>query len=768
MTTTARPNYRFVNKKQPRLEGVAKVTGRTTFTADVKLPRLAHMKLLLAPHAHAIIKKLDTSKAAAYPGVAGVFTADDMPAHVQRDAAARVMTPFAHREVVFFGQPVAGVVAEDPSIAEEALDLIEVEYEPLPAVMDILDALKMDAPPVRSGMGGADNSELAAHSVVTEDEGPKEDKTPPNVTHRLVWARGDVEKGFAEADYIVEKKFHASWVHQGYIETMTATVDCDLDNNYHVWISTQGSFSSRDGLAKLLGVPEGKIVIEFLEMGGGFGGKIQPYAATYAAVAARILHRPVRLQFSRSQDIRAGNPAPQGYFEIKLAAKKDMTITALKAKAVYDSGAFPGSPLMAGGNLLGSYYKTPNQEIEGVEVITNRVNQGALRAPGTPQATFAIESAVDILCHEAGFDPWAFRMKNGVEAGDPMANGRNFGVIGLKQVLTAFKDTTFWKNKDVKPAVDANKKIGVGWAIGGWLGGGAPTSAAVFLNGDGSINVDIGSNDISGTLTSFAMIVAETLNTPMDRISLQQGNTASAPYAGMSAGSKTLRTVGLSVQKAAESVRDQMFKLVAQRLECSPEDLECMDGTVRVKGSPDKSVTFATLGAMSTGYGSPTPVIYGAGTSGSPAMAPGFALQAVKVAVDPDTGLVDILDACCVQDVGFAVNPLAVESQIQGGMVQSLALGYSEEIVWDEKGVLRNPSLLDYRLPTALDMPNIEVKIVEVPVEGAGPFGAKGMGEPPIAPGAAALANAVFNAIGARVDTIPVTAERIMRTLGKL
>lgn len=767
MTTTARPNYRFVNKKQPRLEGIAKVTGRTQYTADVKLPRLAHMKLLTAPHAHAIIRKLDTTRAKAYPGVVGVFTADDLPAHLQRDGAARLTTPFAWKEVVFFGQPVAAVVADDPSIAEEALDLIDVEYEALPAVMDILDALKMDCPPVRGSLSGSDNSELAAHSVVAATEDVHSDKNPPNVTHRLVWARGDVEAGFKEADYIVERKFHASWVHQGYIETMSATVDCDLDNNYHIWLSTQGSFTSRENMAKMLGVPESKIVVEFLEMGGGFGGKIQPYAATYPAMAARILKRPVKFVMSRSQDIRAGNPAPQGYFEIKLAAKKDMTITALKAKAVYDSGAFPGSPLMAGGNLLGSYYKTPNQEIEGIEVITNRVNQGALRAPGTPQATFAIESAVDILCHEAGFDPWEFRMKNGVETGDPMANGRNFGKIGLKETIAAFKNTQFWKNKDDKPALPG-KKVGVGWAIGGWLGGGAPSSAAVFLTPDGSLNVEVGSSDISGVNTSFAMIVAEIFNTPLNKISVKLSNTAASPYASMSAGSKTLRTVGLAVHDAAIDARSQMFKVVAEKLECSPDDLESVDGVVRVKGTPDKSMTFGTLGTMSTGYGSPVPVIFGRGTVGSPTMAPGFALQAVKVAVDETTGVVEILDACCVQDVGFAINPLAVESQIQGGMVQSLSLGFSEEIVWDNNGVLRNPTLLDYRLPTALDVPNIEVAIVEVPVEGAGPFGAKGMGEPPIAPGAAALANAVFDAVGARVDTIPVTAERIMKTLGKL
>ncbi|MBI2885900.1 MAG: xanthine dehydrogenase family protein molybdopterin-binding subunit [Chloroflexi bacterium] len=763
MTTT----YRSVHQRQPRLEGAAKVTGGTVYTADLRLHRMVHAKALRAPYAHALIKRLDVSKARAYPGVVGVFTAADLPQHLPRDGANRLHTVLADKEVMYYGQPVAAVVADEASVAEEALDLIEVEYQELPAVLDILDALKQDAPPVRHSMAGIDRSELAAHTTLAAADEQTTEKTPPNVTHRMVWSRGDVERAFKEADVVVERSFRASWTHQGYIEPMSGIVDCDRNGDYTVWTSTQGDFTTREGLAKVLGVPETKVRVNFVEMGGGFGAKIQPFGAVLPAIIARILRRPVKYIFSRSEDLRSADPSSQAYIETKLAAKKDGAFTAFKARAVYDSGSFPGSPLMAGANLLGAYYKFPNLEIEGLEVITNRVSQGALRAPGTPQATFAIESTVDIMAKELGMDPLELRIKNAVTQGDLMPNGRAFSKIGLVEVLQRFKETSFWKNRNGKPSANG-KKVGVGFAVGGWLGGGSPSSASVELNADGTVSVMVGANDVTGTNTSFAQIVSEALGLPIERINVKTGDTSLAPYAGVSAGSKTLRTVGLSVQRAAQDALDQMFKIVSERLECSSEDLESVDGQIRVKGSPEKAITFELLGTMSTGFGSPTPVILGRGNVGTPAAAPGFTIQGAKVEVDPETGEVNILDAVCVQDVGFAINPLSVEGQIQGGVAQSLGLGFSEEMVWDDKGVLRNPTLLDYRIPTALDLPRIETALVEVPVEGAGPYGAKGVGEPPIAAGAAALVNAVSDAVGARVYTLPATSERILAALGKL
>ena len=764
MTTTA--DYKVVHTRQPRLEGVAKATGKTAYVNDLRMPRMVHVKVLRSPHAHAMIKRLDTTAAKAYPGVVGVFTADDLPPHLPKDSANRLYTAFADKEIMFYGQAIAAVVSEDPSIAEEALDFIKVEYEELPAVMDILDALKPNAPVVRHSMVGIDRSELLAHTTIT-DSGAEEAATSPNITHRMNWSRGNMAEALQNAEVTIERSFRTSWVYQGYIEPFSAIVDCDLDENYRVWLSTQGTFSSREGLSRILGVPENKIVVEYVEMGGGFGAKIQPYAAVIPAIIARILHRPVKHIYTRSEDIRSGDPAPQAYFDITLTAKRDGTLTGLKARAIYDSGSFPGSPLMAGANLLGGYYKFPNLEIDGIEVITNRVSQGALRAPGTPQATFAIESAMDELARELKADPIDLRLKNCVEKGDPMPNGRNYGIIAAREVLNELKQTNFWKTRKEgsgRPGV----KLGVGIALGGWLGGSAPASASVMLNSDGSVSVLVGTEDITGIHTSFAQIAAEVLGLPIDQVRVNAGSTASAPFAGTSAGSKSLRTTGLAVQKAAEDMRNQILAIAAPRLDSAVEDLEVADSTVRMKTDHEKSISFEVLGTMSTGFGSPVAVIIGTGHVGSPVTAPGFALQGAKVEVDELTGEVTILSAVCVQDVGFAINPMSVEGQIQGGVAQALAIGLSEEMVWDDKGVLRNPSLLDYRLPTALDVPPIEVVLVEVPVEGAGPYGAKGVGEPPIAAGATALANAVTDAIGVRVTTLPVTAERILAALGQL
>ena len=753
--------YTIVGRPTKRVEAPSKVTGNTTYAGDISLPRMVHVKLFRSPVAHAHITRLNVERARAYPGVVAVLTSEDLPKHLDRDSANRLHTVFAAKEIVFYGQPIVAIVADTPTIAEEALDLIDLGYEELPAVLDLLEAIDPKSPPVRATMEGIDRSELRAHTTVKDDE--EEVAKISNVTQRMVFSRGDVEQGFRDADYVVERTYRAQWVHQGYIEPMSATVDYDTSTGeFTVWTSTQGNFTTREGLSKLLGVPEGKIDVQFVEMGGGFGAKIQPLAAAVAAIVAQKVGRPVRFVLSRSEDLRAADPAPQAYFEVKTGVKKDGTLTALKTRAIYDSGSFPGSPLMAGTNLLGGYYKWPALEIEGIEVITNRVSQGALRAPGTPQATFAIDSQMDVMSEMLGMDPLEFRLKNAVEQGDPLPNGRSLTRIGLKECLWAFKETEFWKHREV---LGPNEAWGIG--VGGWLGGNQPASAIVSLNSDGSLSVLVGANDITGTNTSFAMIAAEMMGLPLEKVTAHTGSTASAPYAGVTAGSKTLRTVGGAVVRACEDAREQMFRIAAQRLEASAEDLELAEGSVRVKGSPEKAITFQLMATMTQGFGAAFPMITGRGTVGSPAMAPGFSVQGVKLHVDPGTGEITLKDAVVVQDVGFAINPTTVESQLQGGLFQSLGIGFTEEMQWDDKGILLNASLLDYRIPVSLDIPKIEVKIVEVST-GEPPFGAKGIGEPPISSGCAALANAVARATGARVYQMPVTSERILRAKGQV
>ncbi|MCX6024460.1 MAG: xanthine dehydrogenase family protein molybdopterin-binding subunit, partial [Chloroflexi bacterium] len=705
--------YAAVGKRVVRRTAPQKVTGNTMYSGDVVLPRMTYIKIFRSAVAHGRIKRLDVSKARLHDGVIAVLTSADLPAHLPRDGANRLFTVLADREVVFHGQPVAAVVAETPYQAEEALDLIEVEYEELPATINLLDAVSPNSAPVRYIMEGVDRAEARSHSVGGSNAADEEEHAPKisNVTQRMVFSRGDVEKGFAEADYILERSYDASWVHQGYIEPMAATVDYDPSiGEWRVWTSTQGNFGTREGLGKILGVPETKITVEFVEMGGGFGAKIQPFAAAIAAICAKHVGRPVRIQYSRSEDLRAADPAPGGHIEIKAGVKKDGTFSAMKARVVFDSGSFPGSPLMSGCNLLGGYYRFPNLEIEGIEVITNKVSQGALRAPGTPQVTFAVESHVNQICEAMGWDPVEFRLQNAVVEGDPMPNGRFYTRIGLIECLQALKETEFWKNRN-----NLAEGESVGFAVGGWLGGLQPAAAIVTLSSDGTMSVQVGANDISGTNTSFVQIAAEVMGLPVDRIGVRTGNTSSAPYAGITGGSKTLRTIGAAVMKATEDAKDQMFRICAERLEANPADLEVAEGKVRVKGSPEKAITFELLASMTQGFGATYPTVIGRGNTGSPTMAPGFTAQGVKLHIDPLTAEVTIRDAVVVQDVGFAINPATVETQLQGGMFQSLGIGYSEEMIWNDRGILANPTLLDYRIPVALDIPKIEVKIVEVP-----------------------------------------------------
>ena len=425
MTTTT---HIALGQRVPRIEGAAKVTGATVYAADVNLPRMVHCKVLRAPLAHASIKRIDAGKARAYPGVIGVFTSVDLP-NLPKETPTRAHDILAREEVIFHGQPVAAAVAETADIAEEALSLIEVEYQELPAVVDPLKGMESDSPLTRHPLKEVDRSEEMVHTGGAEPakvtyatlQGSFEAPANSNITQRLVFSRGDVEQGFAEADVIVERSYRTSWVHQGYIEPQVAIADYDSSGHFTVWTSTQGQFMVRSQLAAILGVSEGHITVIGLEVGGAFGGKVMAFNAGLVCFLAQQVGRPVKLVMTRSEDLKAANPAPQAHFEIKSGAKRDGALTALKARVVFDSGAYPGGPLMAGSNLLGGYYQWPNLEIEGFEVITNRANVGALRAPGTPQATFAIESQMDIMARELGLDLLEFRMKNAVEEGEPHA-----------------------------------------------------------------------------------------------------------------------------------------------------------------------------------------------------------------------------------------------------------------------------------------------------------------------------------------------------------
>jgi CO/xanthine dehydrogenase Mo-binding subunit len=766
---TPQEEYRAVGKPVRRIEGVGKVTGKTVYADDMQLSHMLHAKVLGSPHAHALIKSINANAARNHPGVEAVFTAADLLPYKKNPSNRRGLI-FPDEEVLFEGQAIAAVLASDPHVAEEALALIEVEYEVLTPVVDPIEAMKEDSALVRSPVSDVDRSEERGHVTIDVEQKEAEGK-PTNIASQMKFDRGDVEAGFAEADCVIENTWRSAMVHQSYIEPHSTIADYDASGELSVWTSTQAPFYIRDELCQTLGVPENKIRVTATEVGGGFGGKIYLQELMVAALAMAI-HRPVKYVMSRHEDMLAATPAPFAQVELKTGMKRDGTLTAIKARLVYDSGAFPGAPMLPGCLLVGGYYKCANLDIQGYEVLTNKVSVGALRAPGAHNATFAIESQMDMMARELDLDPLEVRLKNAVEEGDPLPSGQPYPRIGLRECLEAIAESDVWRrrarsNENTNRPDGRASARGVGLAVGGWMGGLQPASAIVCLNSDGTINVTVGSADITGTNTTFAQITAEVLGLPLEMVNVTSGDTRTAPYAGMSAGSKTTYTVGRAVKEAAEDAKRQMLEIAAKRLEAAAEDLTMADGKISLNGADEKSLDFRRLGRITTGFGAPHAAVVGRGAISTRKMAPGFTAQAAEVEVDPDTGEVTLLGFAIAQDAGFAINPLSVEGQMQGGASQGLGIALSEEMLYDHQGRLLNGNLLDYRMPTSRDLPPIEAIIVEVPSE-EGPYGARIVGEPSIVAGAAAVANAVCDAIGVRLTGVPITPERVLRALGKM
>ena len=773
MATEIRPEHNVVGKRETRVEGPSKVTGSAIYAADVQVPNMLHCKLVHSPHAHARIVSTDTAKALAVDGVELVVLAEDFGKAVKDgsnpaiNASNRGAALLAHAQVGFAGEPVAAVLAETPSAAEEGAEAVEVTYEELPAVLDLDAAMEEDSPLARPPLGDVDRSEEEAHVTLEVDADDTEGK-PTNIASHVAFTRGNIDAGFAESDVVVERKWSSAMMHQGYIEPHATVADFNAaSGELTVWTSTQGQFMVRDTIMRTLQWPETKLRVIGCELGGGFGGKMTLTSPLVSALSV-IAQRPVKLVLTRAEDLTAATPSPGANVTIKTGMKKDGTFTAIEASVAYASGAYPGAPAAVGALLSASFYTWPSLKTDGFEVLTNHVSAGAIRAPGTHNAMHAVEQNIDEMARQLELDPGEVRLKNVSKTGDPMASGQEFTAIGLDETVARAIEHPLWKNREKIAAESTEtKKVGVGLAIGGWLGGLQPAAAEVMLNNDGTINAVTGANDISGTNTSFTQIIAEELNLPMDQVNITTGDTKTAPFAGMSAGSKTLFTVGRALREAAIDLREQLFEVAAERLEANPNDLEIADGEVKVKGSPDQSLELSRIASMTTGFGALYKPVVGKGSIAARKQAPGFTAQLAKVEVDTETGNVRLQDFAIVQDVGFAINPLSVEGQMEGGAVQGMGIGLWEEYIYDDSGHMRNAGLLDYRMPTAADVPDIESIIVEVPSED-GPYGARGVGEPSITASGAAIQNAIADAIGARIPRMPATPERVLRALGKL
>jgi CO/xanthine dehydrogenase Mo-binding subunit len=756
--TEAPPQRLVIGHRTPKIEGVDKVIGKAQYGADVSRPGMLWGKLLPSPYAHATIKRIDTSKAKAMPGVFAVLTGDDLPRLVgeisatapapeEFDVPSRGKQILAWKKAVFFGQPVAAVAALTLSLAEEALAAIEVEYDVHKPVLDVLEAMAEGAPLVQEG-------------VFTETFAGKDDH-PSNVAKLTELSRGDLEAGFAAADEVIEQTYRTAMVHQGYIEPQATLAEYGPDGRFTIWTSTQGQFGVRSGVAGFLKIPPRRVRVVGLEIGGGFGAKgaqtLEPISSllTYAA------GRPVKMQLTRSEVMRATRPAPDTVIQVKLGAKRDGEITAVDARFIWDVGAYPGGGSTGGINTGFGSWRLPNFHIEGLDVLTNRPSTGAYRAPNGPQGAFAVEGTLNVLADRLGIDPLELRLKNAVVEGDRNPSDVPFPRIGLVQTLEAIKGHPAWTEPVPAPSRPGWAR-GRGLACGLWGGGVGTSTAHVNVNEDGSAVVVTGAVDVAGTRTTMAQIAAEELQIPYERVSVSQPDTDSAPFNNPTGGSRVTYSLGTAVHRAAVDARTQLKQRAAQQLKAPPDEVEYRQGQFWVRADPEQSLTLAQVarGAIGSGDG---PVI-GTGEVTHLLRAPAFATQVVEVEVDQETGLVQVVKVTAAQDVGCAINPTACEGQIQGGVVQAIGWALTEEFVYDEHGRLRNPSLLDYRMPTALDAPNIECVLVEVPAAD-GPYGVRGTGEVPIVPGPAAIAAAVHDAVGARVYELPITGERVIAAL---
>lgn len=740
MTLTASP-YKVIGSRPLRPDGIDKVTGRAIYGADVKLPGLLHGKVLRSPHAHARIISIDTSAARALRGVRAVVTAQDLPAIGDKIADLGESTVnlryassniLAHDKVLYYGHAVAAVAADNVHLAEEAIALIKVEYEVLPHVLDGKQAM-------------ADNAPILLDDLRTNELGKVGD-APTNVAEHIRHQRGDLERGFAAADVIVERTFHTATVHQGYIEPQTATALWNEDDQVFVWCSTQGAFSVQEQLAELLQIPSSRIIVTPTEIGGGFGGKISVYLDPVAALLSRKAgHRPVKMTMTRAEVLTGTGPTSGSYIRVKMGAQRDGMLTAAAAELIYEAGAFPGSPVGAGCGVIFGPYRLENLQIDGYDVVVNRPKASAYRAPGGTNAVFASETVVDELAEKLGIDPIEFRLRNAVREGDRRADGPEHKRIGLIETLEAVHNHPHY----VAPL--AGKHRGRGVAAGYWGNWGGKSSATATVNSDGTINLIEGSTDIGGSRASIAMQLAETLGIPYEDIRPQVVGTASVGYNDVTAGSRTTFGTGWAVYEVGKKILAEMRQRAAEYWDVPADEVTVVDGVFAHNGD---SLAFRDLAGKLdvpvTASASVHPQQYG----------PGFGVHIVDVEVDVETGKVEILRYTAAQDVGTAIHPSYVEGQLQGGVAQGVGWALNEEYVYDDKGRLVNASLLDYRMPTALDLPMIDTVLVEVANPGH-PYGVRGVGETPIVPPAAAVANAIYRATGVRMTELPMSPARI-------
>ena len=738
-------NFTSVGTRPIRPDGVDKVTGRARYGADFNMAGQLVGRILRSPHAHAKIRKIDTSRAEKLNGVKAVITAADLPDLTNGDSAMYDILDncMARKKALYDGHAVAAVAAVDARTAREALKLIEVDYEVLPHVTDVDEATKPTAPVLHD-------------TVFTEGVDPKPSK-PSNIAKRSQYGHGDVDEGFRQADFIVERSFKTEQTHQGYIEPHACVASVSSDGTADLWVCTQGHFVYRQHCAQLLGMDVSKLRVTSSEIGGGFGGKTHVWAEPVALALSRKAGRPVKLVMSREEVFRASGPTSATSIDVKIGARRDGTITAASATLRYSCGPYYGMWAELGAMTAFACYNLDNVKTVGYEVLVNRPKTAAYRAPSAPMAAFAVESAIDELAKKIGMDPVEFRIKNAAREGTRSSYGPVYGPIGIGPTLEAAKNHPHMK-------APLGKNQGRGMACGFWFNFGGQTCTDLNIGIDGTVSLAVGTVDVGGSRASLSLVAAEELGIPYEQVKTVVADTATLGYNDMTDGSRGTFSSSMATISAARNAIQVLRARAAQMWDIPVDDVVWEKGRAIAKGDkhgnlPPLSLKEIAAAAANTGgpiAGHSELVADGAGVS--------FATHICDIEVDRETGATRVLRYTVLQDAGKAVHPTYVEGQYQGGAAQGIGWALNEEYIYGKDGRLQNPGFLDYRIPVCSDLPMIDTQILEIPNPNH-PYGVRGVGETSIVPPLAAIANAVSNAVGVRMTHIPMSPPRILAAL---
>ena len=738
---------KWIGQRTLRPDGIEKVTGSAQYAADFAMPGMVYGKVLRSPHAHAVIKSIDTSEAEKLKGVLAVMTGDDLPLlpldeplpSGPNDIRWISRGCMAREKILYTGHPVAAVAATSANIAAAAVKLIKVDYDVLPHVIDVDEAMASDAP--------------ILHDWIATDgvDGPT------NISNIMTVKTGNVEKGFAEADLIVERDFKSEAVHQGYIEPQACVVSYKPDAQSVIWSSSQGQFMVRSMTAIIAGLATGDIKAIPAEIGGGFGGKTIIYLEPVAMILSKKCGRPVKLQNSREEVFQSTGPAAGMSASLKVGVTKEGKLTAVSGAYNFQAGCYPGSPVGRACHFSFSCYDIPNADLKGLDVVSNRPNVTAYRAPGAPQGNYVFEAILDEIATELGMDPWELRLKNALAADKPTIYGAKIGEAAIQEIIDSVRN-----HPNAKAELGPNQGRGV--AIGYWGNAGGESSAQLNINEDGSALVVTGHPDIGGSRASMVNIVAEKLGIDYRNVSAQIGDTNNVGISAVTGGSRVTFASGIVVDEATDQVIETLKGRAASIWGIDVEAVEWSDGAAHPAGQNAGEfdpLTLQELAAKALSTGGPIMATVSKNTGGHMGA---VGAHMVDVEVDPDTGHVKILRFTASQDVGRAIHPSYVEGQIQGGVAQGVGWALNEEYIYDKNGRLDNAGFLDYRIPVASDLPTIDAVMVENP-NPAHPYGVKGVGEIPLVPALAAIANAIHDATGPRLYELPMSPPTVLAAL---